>query len=195
MSLQGFGGASSARGIDASFSTITTNAGIDCAPGITGDLFVRGGATIKKTLCVRGNTVIKGNVSVNGDLNVINPTHCFVRNSTADSLNDGDTLTYNVVDSDSLNMLSSPSTITIPKNGVYIISVSLCTLGPDTAISIYVNGSSVANADTINVSTLTVTLPLNIGDVISTKFQFSSPITSTTRQPYPLSNYLIVTKL
>lgn len=90
--LGGFGGASKDRRINGRLTNLCLIGGVDCANGYTPDLTVRGGARIKKTLCVVGasyfktidvsksavihqgltvfgETVLNGNLEVLGDTN------------------------------------------------------------------------------------------------------------------------------
>ena len=62
----GFGSASKDRNIPGAMTSLCLIGGVDCLPGLTPDLKVLGGAIIKKTLCVRGNTELK-NVLMDGD--------------------------------------------------------------------------------------------------------------------------------
>ena len=80
--LKGFGGASRNRNINGSYTSMVLIGGVDCSPGLTPDLVVKGGAKIKKGLCVNGMTkltdvIISGNISPKslklnfvGDLNM-----------------------------------------------------------------------------------------------------------------------------
>lgn len=67
--LNGFGGASKSHGINGRLTSVSLIGGIDCLPGLTPDLTVRGGAKIKKTLCVKGSTTLN-NVTINKDVTV-----------------------------------------------------------------------------------------------------------------------------
>jgi Chaperone of endosialidase/YadA head domain repeat (2 copies) len=62
----GFGSASKDRNIPGTMTSLCLIGGVDCLPGLTPDLKVLGGARIKKTLCVRGNTELK-DVLMDGD--------------------------------------------------------------------------------------------------------------------------------
>jgi len=55
----GFGSASNDRHVPGAMTSLCLIGGVNCAPGLTPDLKVLGGAIIKKTLCVRGNTELK----------------------------------------------------------------------------------------------------------------------------------------
>jgi hypothetical protein len=70
--LAGFGGATKDKHINARMTTINLIGGNDCMSNNDGDLKVKGGATIKKNLCVgsvsvKGNSVVNGNLIVKGD--------------------------------------------------------------------------------------------------------------------------------
>lgn len=54
MSLQGFSTASKSKSVNGSLSTLVVNGGNDCGSGRTPDLTVRGGALVKKQMCVLG---------------------------------------------------------------------------------------------------------------------------------------------
>lgn len=68
--ITGFGQATKSRKINGSFTSMTLIGGVDCQPGLTPDLTVKGGALIKKTLCVKGHSDLKGNVHITKNLEV-----------------------------------------------------------------------------------------------------------------------------
>lgn len=74
--FNGFGNASNERHIAGAFTSIVLTGGSDCGGCLTPDLYVRGGAKIKKKLCVIGKTTlefvdIKGDLLVEGNLEVL----------------------------------------------------------------------------------------------------------------------------
>ena len=72
-------GSSRDKQINGRLTNVLLNGGVDCAPGLTPDLLVLGGAKIRKTLCAsdlivrntitaRGDAVFTGNLTVDGSL-------------------------------------------------------------------------------------------------------------------------------
>lgn len=143
-----------------------------------------------------GPVVFDGPVSFNNGTNsTLKNSFCFVRQSGGAAINDGDTLQFNVVDSDVTTMFTAPSTVTIPYNGIYTITVGMLTLGPTTAVTIFVNGIAKINNSSLASLQTSLTIPLNKGDTITTKFQYSSPLVATSLIADPLANYLMVTRI
>ena len=149
--LKGFGGASSQRGIPGSFSSMSLIGGVDCSKGLTPDLTVRGGARIKKRLCVGGNTKLDGklstqSVTVNGDATFLGNVYGLPQTVNVDNWSGGDT-GFN------------PSSLTngnIVLSGILNLSnggTGLSTVGsPGQLLGVDVSGNLLEYKDDINLS-------------------------------------------
>lgn len=82
--------ASQDQGVDKAFTSLSLIGGVDCTPRRAGDLDVRGGARIKKSLCAQGNMEVRKDLSVQGNL-ITNNISNSSKLTTTDLCVDGNT--------------------------------------------------------------------------------------------------------
>jgi hypothetical protein len=172
--FQGFGGSSKDRHITGSFTSMFLDGGADCGGCLTPDLYVRGGAKIKKKLCVIGKTtlqfvdikddlLVEGNVNIKGNITAsqINIANISLGNivTTYIDLSCGNIANVMTLTVDTLNAKHTQININNDIDVQGNITVTQTIITPNIiATNITANNISSANITTINITTDTLTV-------------------------------------